>query len=136
MTIKSIPQPPLNPVSVIFTDGTVGSSQTVPIESVQFDNPELDAANLMLQNASVKMEEILNLNNKLTSDALAQKTAMDTADADHIKLVDAVNSKQGAIDAIVALITPDMAIYPQVQEIIGKIVTSENPAANEAAATN
>src|ERR1017187_871222 len=135
MNIKNIPQE-LKPLSVNYTlDGSTTVS-VIPIESIVFDNPELDAANLMLQNASVKMEEILNLNNKLTSDALAQKTAMDTADADHIKLVDAVNSKQGAIDAIVALITPDMAIYPQVQEIIGKIVTSENPAANEAAATN
>ena len=135
MNIKNIPQE-LKPLSVNYTlDGSTTFS-VIPIESIVFDNPELDAANLMLQNASVKMEEILNLNNKLTSDALAQKTAMDTADADHIKLVDAVNSKQGAIDAIVALITPDMAIYPQVQEILGKIVTSENPAANEAAATN
>ena len=135
MNIKNIPQE-LKPLSVNYTlDGSTTVS-VIPIESIVFDNPELDAANLMLQNASVKMEEILNLNNKLTSDALAQKTAMDTADADHIKLVDAVNSKQGAIDAIVALITPDMAIYPQVQEILGKIVTSENPAANEAAATN
>ena len=135
MNIKNIPQE-LKPLSVNYTlDGSTTVS-VIPIESIVFDNPELDAANLMLQNASVKMEEILNLNNKLTSDALAQKTAMDTADADHIKLVDAVNSKQGAIDAIVALITPDMAIYPQVQEILGKIVTSENPAANEAPATN